>query len=276
MRLAPRDGKIWSRLVTALSWDGRVTEAAHVTAEALTARIWQNSTQRPAVLVPGLTARPWHDARLYHRLTAVLHKKHELLVRALAWIQLHGRMTAQPEGLQELGQDWHVFDIGQACRSVNLAANDNTVARASSSDTFPAGHATKDLIRVGGGEHPLQHVCELVSGLKEQGQTALPPFEPLKIQFSVMSPGVHVRPHSGPTNAKLTLHYGLSIPSGAAIRVGHEQRPFLQGGLLVFDDSFEHEVWQEGSVDRATLVIHVAHPDLKDGGFETLVRAIAN
>ena len=99
------------------------------------------------------------------------------------------------------------------------------------------------------------------------------PFAPLKAQFSTMAPGVHVRPHTGPTNAKLTVHYGLQVPDGAAIRVaGGSWRPFVERGLLVFDDSYEHEVWQNGTSDRTTLVLHVAHPDLARA-FSEVVRA---
>ena len=85
-----------------------------------------------------------------------------------------------------------------------------------------------------------------------------------------MGAGVHVRPHTGPTNAKLTLHYGLDVPSGpsgrALLRVGSEPSPYRaveEGRTIAFDDSFEHEVWQNGSRARTTLVLHVRHPDLE-------------
>ena len=35
---------------------------------------------------------------------------------------------------------------------------------------------------------------------------------------------------------------------------------FPSGGLLAFDDSYEHEVWQNGATDRTTLVLHVMAP----------------
>ena len=76
---------------------------------------------------------------------------------------------------------------------------------------------------------------------------------------------MHVRPHTGPTNGKLTAHYGLVVPTGASVRVVDEWRHFAERELLVFDDSFEHEVWQNGSSDRTTLVLHLAHPDLLGG-----------
>ena len=109
----------------------------------------------------------------------------------------------------------------------------------------------------------------MLATLRTEGGRASPPYAPLKAQFSTMSSGVHVRAHTGPTNAKRTVHYGLVVPTGggdgARIRVANETRPFEQGGLLAFDDSFEHEVWQDGASARTTLVLHVRHPQAAPG-----------
>ena len=32
--------------------------------------------------------------------------------------------------------------------------------------------------------------------------------------------------------------------------------------VLIFDDSFEHEVWHEGADDRVVLICDMWHPDL--------------
>ena len=45
-----------------------------------------------------------------------------------------------------------------------------------------------------------------------------------QIKYSVMLPGTHVWPHTGPTNCRLRLHLGLVIPKNVAIRVGRETR----------------------------------------------------
>ena len=86
-------------------------------------------------------------------------------------------------------------------------------------------------------------------------------------QLSTMAAGTHVRPHTGPTNAKLTVHYGLEVPFGCALRVVGETRPFATKGLLVFDDSWEHEVWNNGTGHRTTLVLHVQHPQLRTAAY---------
>ena len=41
---------------------------------------------------------------------------------------------------------------------------------------------------------------------------------------------------------------------GAGIRVGTETREWRAGECLIFDDSFEHEVWHDGDSDRVVLI----------------------
>jgi aspartate beta-hydroxylase len=61
--------------------------------------------------------------------------------------------------------------------------------------------------------------------------------------FSALHAGAHLLPHCGSTNARLTAHLPLEVPEGAcSIRVGEEVREYREGELIVFDDSFEHEV----------------------------------
>ena len=39
-------------------------------------------------------------------------------------------------------------------------------------------------------------------------------------------------------------------------------REWAEGRCLIFDDSFEHEVWHEGDSDRVVLICDLWHPDL--------------
>jgi aspartate beta-hydroxylase len=85
-----------------------------------------------------------------------------------------------------------------------------------------------------------------------------------QIKFSLLSPGTHIWPHCGPTNTRLRAHLGLSIPTGARIRVATEERVWENGKILIFDDSFEHEVWHEGDQYRLILIVDFWHPDLNE------------
>lgn len=44
----------------------------------------------------------------------------------------------------------------------------------------------------------------------------------VKVKYSVMLPGTHVWPHTGPTNCRLRMHLGLVIPDNVRIRVGND------------------------------------------------------
>ncbi|XP_049880377.1 aspartyl/asparaginyl beta-hydroxylase isoform X2 [Pectinophora gossypiella] len=83
-----------------------------------------------------------------------------------------------------------------------------------------------------------------------------------QIKFSAMEPGTHVRPHVGPTNCRLRMHLGLSNTKDTYIRVDQETRQWQEGKVLLFDDSFEHEVWHNGTGKRLVLIVDVWHPDL--------------
>jgi aspartate beta-hydroxylase len=84
------------------------------------------------------------------------------------------------------------------------------------------------------------------------------------VKFSVMSPGIHVWPHVGPTNCRIRTHLGLVVPEGPVIRVMNETRTWKEGEFIIFDDSFEHEVWHEGSELRLVLIIDFWHPELTE------------
>ncbi|XP_072945078.1 uncharacterized protein Asph isoform X2 [Epargyreus clarus] len=83
-----------------------------------------------------------------------------------------------------------------------------------------------------------------------------------QVKFSALSGGTHVRAHVGPTNCRLRLHLALSNTQGAYLRVGHETRQWEVGKVLMFDDSFEHEVWHNGTATRLVLIVDVWHPAL--------------
>jgi len=60
------------------------------------------------------------------------------------------------------------------------------------------------------------------------------------------------------------------VPEGLRLRVGQEQIRWQQGKVVVFDDSWEHEVWHEGASARLILIVDVWHPDLSEEEWKTL------
>ena len=85
---------------------------------------------------------------------------------------------------------------------------------------------------------------------------------PGAVCLSWLYPGTHVKPHCGRSNAYLRVHLGLRVPGLARMRVGSQTVTWQEGGCLVFDDSFEHEVWNDGDEPRVVLLFDVWHPGL--------------
>lgn len=82
------------------------------------------------------------------------------------------------------------------------------------------------------------------------------------VTLSWLYPGARIKPHCGGSNARLRVHLGVVVPPGPRMRVGDEEFGWEEGRCVVFDDSFEHEVWHDGDQPRVVLLMDVSHPDL--------------
>jgi beta-hydroxylase len=81
--------------------------------------------------------------------------------------------------------------------------------------------------------------------------------------FSILSPRKHILDHRGPYKGVLRYHLGLIVPREAEqcrIRVGQDIRHWEQGKSLVFDDTFNHEVWNDTDETRVVLFVDVLRP----------------
>jgi aspartyl/asparaginyl beta-hydroxylase (cupin superfamily) len=90
---------------------------------------------------------------------------------------------------------------------------------------------------------------------------SLPRCERQQIMFSALNPHTRIPSHYGPMNGVLRAHLPLIVPRGkCGIRVADETRSWEEGRLLVFDDSFDHEVWNDSDETRIVLFLNVWHP----------------
>ena len=79
--------------------------------------------------------------------------------------------------------------------------------------------------------------------------------------FSILAPGTHIPPHRGVTKGLLTCHLGLIVPEGPCrMRVGGRFARWAEGETLVFDDTYQHEVWNDTDQTRVVLLIQFARP----------------
>jgi aspartyl/asparaginyl beta-hydroxylase (cupin superfamily) len=81
--------------------------------------------------------------------------------------------------------------------------------------------------------------------------------------FSILAAGKHIPAHRGPYKGLLRCHLGLVIPAPASscrIRVGNEIAHWQPGRALIFDDTVQHEVWNDSVEDRVVLFIDFSRP----------------
>lgn len=82
------------------------------------------------------------------------------------------------------------------------------------------------------------------------------------IFFSVLRPKTRLPAHTGVTNVRSIVHVPLIIPDGCGFRVGGETRPWQVGTAFAFDDTIEHEAWNDSDQPRAVLIFDVWNPHL--------------
>ena len=82
--------------------------------------------------------------------------------------------------------------------------------------------------------------------------------------FSLLRPGARIAPHTGMYNTRLVCHLPLIVPPGCRFRVGNEVREWQEGKLLIFDDTIEHEAWNDGTEDRVVLIFDIWRPELSE------------
>lgn len=81
--------------------------------------------------------------------------------------------------------------------------------------------------------------------------------------FSILSPGKHIPAHRGAWNGILRLHLGLMVPEPreqVRIRIGNDFYSWREGEVLIFDDTFNHEVWNDTNGYRVVLFVDFARP----------------
>lgn len=80
--------------------------------------------------------------------------------------------------------------------------------------------------------------------------------------FSLLKPKTRIPPHEGVSNVRLVTHVPLIVPEGCGFRVGNETRQWVPGKAWVFDDTIEHEAWNDSDKLRVILLFDVWHPHL--------------
>lgn len=222
------DGRFYLHLGDALQRTGQDAAALEVYKEGVKEGLFASVYQRSLYSVDGLQAQPWWDPSKTPYASSIKElEKHWLDIKneALSLMTDKG-FKPESENLRDSG-DWKQFEM------------------------FARGRKIERNCRLA------PKTCALISRIPDaagckRGQA----------KFSLMHPGTHVWAHVGPTNCRLRSHLGLVVPPKVRIRVANETREWKEGKVLMFDDSFEHEVWHDGDSLRLVLIVDFWHPDL--------------
>lgn len=80
--------------------------------------------------------------------------------------------------------------------------------------------------------------------------------------FSLLKPRSRIPAHTGVTNSRAIIHLPLIVPPGCFFRVGGETRAWEEGKAFAFDDTIEHEAWNDSDHLRVVLIFDVWNPHL--------------
>ena len=81
--------------------------------------------------------------------------------------------------------------------------------------------------------------------------------------FSILAPGYHIPAHTGVTKGIVRAHLGLILPKErekCRIRVHDQIKAWNFGEVIVLDDTYEHEVWNDTDDERVILLFDFDRP----------------
>jgi hypothetical protein len=223
--------RYYGNLIDAWNYAGQSDEACECAELAVRQGVWQHPLQRAREYVPGLDAQPLHDPAQFW-FTGYLEEQYPQ-IRA----EIERVLDAPADPVLPTVDDAALIRRG-SWKQAHLFRDGRWQDRVC--QRFPV-------------------ITAIVRDIPEVST-----FNPGVITVSRVGPGTHIMPHCGPTNAVLRVHLPIKIPAGVRIRVGDQQLTWEEGKCLVFDDSFEHEVWHDGTEDRVVLILDLLHPQLAD------------
>ena len=230
--------RYWEHIIGTLFDCGRTDDARACAKQAVAIGMWRDPLQRPIHYLPHLAAMPVHDKRQFW-FTGYLERNFAAIrAEVLAYFRTNGA-DFRP-------YDARLIDRGKWEQLV-LYDNGEMVERAC--ELFPV-------------------TTSVVSTISETSHLGM-------ISLSMVFPGTHIIPHCGPTNARLRVHLCICESQDAYIFVGGHELRWKEGECIMFDDSFEHEVWHRGRAPRIVLILDVWHPGLAPEEITTLSRVLS-
>jgi aspartyl/asparaginyl beta-hydroxylase (cupin superfamily) len=82
--------------------------------------------------------------------------------------------------------------------------------------------------------------------------------------FSLLAPRTRIPPHTGVANTRLVCHLPLIVPPNCGFRCGATTVEWRIGESFVFDDTIEHEAWNDSDELRVVLIVDLWAPALTE------------
>lgn len=114
-----------------------------------------------------------------------------------------------------------------------------------------------------------------VAALEKWPRCEVPGCSPTAV-FSILDAKTRIPAHTGVSNTRLIIHLPLIVPPGCGFRVGAERREWHPGKAFVFDDTFEHEAWNDSDEPRAVLILDIWNPHMSAAEREMVRRVTAD
>jgi aspartyl/asparaginyl beta-hydroxylase (cupin superfamily) len=109
-----------------------------------------------------------------------------------------------------------------------------------------------------------RHCPKTLDAIAQMDQPEVPGASP-NAMFSLLAPRTRIPPHTGVANTRLVCHLPLIVPADCGFRCGETVREWRVGEAFVFDDTIEHEAWNDSDQLRVVLIVDLWAPALGPG-----------
>ena len=231
IRIAQR---MWEELLSRMPDTGleRVRALLDVVAGRLEPEMQPMQGRQDRWFMPGLPSAPWLSRAPFEELAAALESHYD-----------------------ELRSEVERESASTRFRPYGLAEDEPPVPR----PNFPPGWQE---VKLWDGIAPTTHVLRLSAAARVLRDVLERERLMKQFTFLAMSPGTRLPPHFDRFNWLVSMHMGIVVPLGCGLRVADDIRSWEEGKCIFFDNSFQHEAWNEGDSQRIVLAVHLAHPDL--------------
>jgi aspartyl/asparaginyl beta-hydroxylase (cupin superfamily) len=118
-----------------------------------------------------------------------------------------------------------------------------------------------------------RHCPQTMAAIAQMDQPQVPGASPVAM-FSLLAPHTRIPPHKGVANTRLVCHLPLIVPPNCGFRVGATTREWEIGEAFVFDDTIEHEAWNDSDELRVVLILDLWAPSLGPGDRRAIASVI--